>query len=133
MLKFTGKARADMYLDQTHSTIGFWTDVRQAKPNTHALSASEKTARLLLLLRRRRRRRRRLLLCSCCFPTPPGLCRAVGIAQNGGYYHYATGVPNADGSKCKAGDCTSYESVLPKVKAYHDSIGVPFGHWQFDS
>jgi hypothetical protein len=23
--------------------------------------------------------------------------------------------------------------VLPKVKAYHDSIGVPFGHWQFDS
>ena len=23
--------------------------------------------------------------------------------------------------------------VLPQVKAYHDSIGVPFGHWQFDS
>lgn len=26
MLKFTGKPRADMYVDQTHSTIGFWTD-----------------------------------------------------------------------------------------------------------
>jgi hypothetical protein len=26
MLKFTGKPRADMYKDQTHSTIGFWTD-----------------------------------------------------------------------------------------------------------
>ena len=23
--------------------------------------------------------------------------------------------------------------VLPKVKAYHDDIGIPFGHWQFDS
>jgi hypothetical protein len=23
--------------------------------------------------------------------------------------------------------------VLPKVKAYHDEIGVPFRHWQFDS
>jgi hypothetical protein len=23
--------------------------------------------------------------------------------------------------------------VLPEVKAYHDDIGVPFGHWQFDS
>lgn len=28
---------------------------------------------------------------------------------------------------------SNYEEVLPKVKAYHDSIGVPFGHWQFDS
>merc|ERR1712096_66123 len=54
MLKFTGKPRADMYTDLTHSTIGFWTD-------------------------------------------------------NGGYYHYATGVPG-----CKAGDCPSYETVLPK-------------------
>jgi hypothetical protein len=26
MLKFTGKPRADMYKDITHSTIGFWTD-----------------------------------------------------------------------------------------------------------
>ena len=43
--------------------------------------------------------------------------------DNGGYYHYATGV---DKSK-------TYEEVLPQVKAYHDSIGVPFGHWQFDS
>ena len=22
--------------------------------------------------------------------------------------------------------------MLPKVKAYHESLGVPFGHWQFD-
>lgn len=69
MLKFTGKARADMYLDATHSTIGFWTD-------------------------------------------------------NGGYYHYATGNKTYG---------RTYEEVLPRVKAYHDSIGVPFGHWQFDS
>jgi len=41
--------------------------------------------------------------------------------DNGGYYHYATG-SNA-----------TYEEVLPKVKAYHDSLGVPFKHWQFDS
>ena len=34
---------------------------------------------------------------------------------------------------CKAGDCPSYETVLPKVKAYHEQIGVPFRHWQFDS
>ena len=73
MLKYTGKPRANMYRDITHSTIGFWTD-------------------------------------------------------NGGYYHYATGEPG-----CKAGNCTSYETVLPKVKQYHDSIGVPFRHWQFDS
>lgn len=46
--------------------------------------------------------------------------------DNGGYYHYATGVEG-----CKPGNCTSYETVLPKVKAYHDSIGVPFRHWQF--
>jgi hypothetical protein len=26
MLKYTGKPRADMYLDEVHSTIGFWTD-----------------------------------------------------------------------------------------------------------
>merc|ERR1719445_679068 len=67
MLKYTGKPRADMYRDVTHSTIGFWTD-------------------------------------------------------NGGYYHYSTGNKSEN-----------YEQVLPKVKAYHDSIGVPFGHWQFDS
>jgi len=67
MLKFTGKARADMYKDTTHGKIGFWTD-------------------------------------------------------NGGYYHYDTGVKNE-----------TYEEVLPRVKAYHDRIGVPFGHWQFDS
>ncbi|CAE8643087.1 unnamed protein product [Polarella glacialis] len=42
--------------------------------------------------------------------------------DNGGYYHYSTGLANE-----------SYEEALPKVKAYHDSIGVPFGHWQFDS
>jgi len=69
MLRWTGKPRADMYLDQTHSTIGFWTD-------------------------------------------------------NGGYYHYATGDK-------KYGK--NYGEVLPKVKQYHDSIGIPFGHWQFDS
>ena len=73
ILKFTGKPRADMYTDITHSTIGFWTD-------------------------------------------------------NGGYYHYATGE-----EPCKPGNCPSYETVLPKVKAYHESIGVPFRHWQFDS
>lgn len=42
--------------------------------------------------------------------------------DNGGYYHYSTGVGNK-----------TYEETLPKVKAYHDSIGVPFRHWQFDS
>ena len=68
MLKFTGKPRANMYHDKTHSTIGFWTD-------------------------------------------------------NGGYYHYDTGV---DKSK-------SYMDVLPQVKKYHDRLNVPFGHWQFDS
>ena len=41
--------------------------------------------------------------------------------DNGGYYHYSTG-----GNE-------TYEEVLPKVKAYHDSLGVPFRHWQFDS
>ena len=41
--------------------------------------------------------------------------------DNGGFYHYSTG-----GNE-------TYEQVLPKVKAYHDSIGVRFGHWQFDS
>jgi len=41
--------------------------------------------------------------------------------DNGGYYHYATGSNE------------TYEEVLPQVKAYHDSIGVPFKHWQFDS
>jgi hypothetical protein len=67
MLRFTGKPRANLYHDVTHSTIGFWTD-------------------------------------------------------NGGYYHYATGLANE-----------TYEVVLPKVKAYHDSLGIPFRHWQFDS
>ncbi|CAE7625695.1 unnamed protein product [Symbiodinium sp. KB8] len=41
--------------------------------------------------------------------------------DNGGYYHYATG-----GNE-------TYEEVLPKVKEYHDSLGIPFKHWQFDS
>lgn len=41
--------------------------------------------------------------------------------DNGGYYHYATGTNE------------TYEETLPKVKAYHDSLGVPFKHWQFDS
>jgi len=68
MLKFTGKPRADMYRDETHSTIGFWTD-------------------------------------------------------NGGYYHYSTGTDKK----------VLYETALPEVKAYHDKIGVPFHHWQFDS
>ena len=40
-----------------------------------------------------------------------------------GYYHYSTGT---NASK-------TYEEVLPEVKKYHDSLGVPFGHWQFDS
>ena len=40
------------------------------------------------------------------------------------YYHYSTGDASVG---------SNYEEVLPKVKAYHDSIGVPFGHWQFDS
>jgi hypothetical protein len=52
MLTFTGRARADKYLDDTHGKIGFWTD-------------------------------------------------------NGGYYHYATGVNKS----------ATYEEVLPKVKA----------------
>eukprot|EP00966_Prymnesium_polylepis_P009534 219909-Prymnesium_polylepis.2 len=38
------------------------------------------------------------------------------------YYHYATGNKSE-----------TYEEVLPKVKAYHDNLGVPFRHWQFDS
>jgi len=41
--------------------------------------------------------------------------------DNGGYYHYDTG------------SNMTYEEVLPKVKAYHESLGVPFRHWQFDS
>jgi len=41
--------------------------------------------------------------------------------DNGGYYHYATGSNE------------SYEETLPEVKAYHDSLGIPFKHWQFDS
>ena len=40
------------------------------------------------------------------------------------YYHYSTGESSVG---------SNYEEVLPKVKAYHHSIGVPFGHWQFDS
>eukprot|EP00505_MAST-04D_sp_SCG-Rhode-Island_P001065 Stramenopile-MAST_4_protein_1065 len=68
VLNFTGKTRANLYHDSTHSTIGFWTD-------------------------------------------------------NGGYYHYSTGT---DKSK-------TYMDVLPEVRAYHEKIGIPFGHWQFDS
>ena len=44
--------------------------------------------------------------------------------DNGGYYHYALGNKSMG---------STYEEVLPKVKQYHDDIGVPFGHWQFDS
>lgn len=44
---------------------------------------------------------------------------------SGGFYHYSIGNNKSLGS--------NYEEVLPKVKAYHDEIGVPFGHWQFDS
>ncbi len=44
--------------------------------------------------------------------------------DNGGYYHYSTGDPSVG---------ANYEEVLPNVKAYHDGLGVPFGHWQFDS
>ena len=95
MLKFTGKPRADMYTDLTHSTIGFWTDnVRRNLPPRCATACAER----------------------------------LRLSGQGGYYHYATGVPG-----CKAGDCPSYETVLPKVKAYHEQIGVPFRHWQFDS
>lgn len=43
------------------------------------------------------------------------------VCTAGGYYHYATGGKE------------SYEAVLPRVKAYHEAINVPFGHWQFDS
>ena len=70
MLRFTGKPRADMYKDDTHGKIGFWTD-------------------------------------------------------NGGFYHYSIGENRSLG--------TNYEQVLPKVKAWHDEIGIPFAHWQFDS
>jgi len=71
MLKFTGKPRTDnMYRDDVHGAIGFWTD-------------------------------------------------------NGGFYHYSVGKNKSLGE--------TYEEVLPKVKKYHDSIGVPFRHWQFDS
>jgi hypothetical protein len=45
--------------------------------------------------------------------------------DNGGYYHYSIGNNKSLGS--------TYEEVLPKVKAYHDELGVPFKHWQFDS
>ena len=38
--------------------------------------------------------------------------------DNGGYYHYATGSNE------------TYEEVLPKVKAYHESLKIPFKHWQ---
>lgn len=44
--------------------------------------------------------------------------------DNGGYYHYSLG---------NVSKSSTYEEVLPKVKQYHDAIGVPFGHWQFDS
>lgn len=71
LLKFTGRPRVDnRYLDDSHGSIGFWTD-------------------------------------------------------NGGYYHYSVGDNKSLG--------TTYEEVLPKVKAYHDELGVPFKHWQFDS
>ena len=36
--------------------------------------------------------------------------------DNGGYYHYALGNKSMG---------TTYEEVLPKVKAYHDAIGTP--------
>jgi len=45
--------------------------------------------------------------------------------DNGGFYHYSIGDNASLG--------TNYEEVLPKVKQYHDELGVPFGHWQFDS
>jgi hypothetical protein len=45
--------------------------------------------------------------------------------DNGGYYHYSIGDNKSLGK--------NYEEVLPKVKAYHDELGVPFKHWQFDS
>jgi hypothetical protein len=70
VLTFTGKKRADMFKDETHATIGYWTD-------------------------------------------------------NGGFYHYSVGTNASLG--------TTYMEVLPKVKAYHDDLEVPFGHWQFDS
>jgi len=51
---------------------------------------------------------------------------AIGFwTDNGGYYHYSIGNNKSLGS--------NYEEVLPKVKAYHDELGVPFKHWQFDS
>jgi hypothetical protein len=51
----------------------------------------------------------------------PYLCYVQ--TDNGGYYHYSTGTNTS----------ATYEEVLPEVKAYHDSLGVPFKHWQFDS
>lgn len=72
--KVTGRAKTDKYVDELHSSIGFWTD-------------------------------------------------------NGGYYHYSTG----NGSSTDGTYDRTYEEVLPEVKAYHDSLGVPFRHWQFDS
>lgn len=51
---------------------------------------------------------------------------AIGFwTDNGGFYHYSLGDNKSLGS--------TYEEVLPKVKAYHDELGIPFKHWQFDS
>ena len=102
--KVTGRARTDMYVDEAHSTIGFWCVLK--------------------------------LLLVYCILIPPLLrptithdySRSLALTfgrsvrtDNGGYYHYETG------------SNSTYEDVLPQVKAYHDSIGVPFRHWQFDS
>jgi len=46
--------------------------------------------------------------------------------DRGGYYHYSTGDGNGNYVR-------TYEEILPEVKAYHDSLSVPFRHWQFDS
>jgi len=49
---------------------------------------------------------------------------AIGFwTDNGGYYHYSTGIPSNQ----------TYEEAFIQVKKYHDTLQIPFGHWQFDS
>lgn len=45
--------------------------------------------------------------------------------DNGGYYHYSLG------NNKSLGD--NYEEVLTSVHEYHQQVGIPFRHWQFDS
>ena len=62
----------------------------------------------------------------------PDATSTIGYwTDNGGYYHYSTGCSHGGGPSCNRSE--TYEDVLPKVKAYHEAIKVPFRHWQFDS